>query len=314
MTFVEMHALHEAQRGRPRKAQYSDGETDLMRSHMPRLYIVGTPIGNLGDFSPRGRQCLESCDFIAAEDTRVTAKLLHHFGISKPMVRYHEHNRKSCGEKIIARLLAGEACALVTDAGMPGISDPGEDLVALCHDTGIAVEAVPGPAAFVTALAVSGFPSGRFTFEGFLSVNKRSRAEHLRALANETRTMLFYEAPHKLPHTLRDFALHFGERPLAIVRELTKIHEEVIRTTCAAAAALYGTEDPDAIHLKGEIVLVLSGADAVKEESISLESAIALAREYAEQGMSQSEAAKRAAMETGRRRNEIYTGMIEIGG
>lgn len=276
---------------------------------MSKLYVVGTPIGNLGDFSLRGQQCLAQCDFIAAEDTRVTAKLLHHFGISKPMVSYHEHNRKSCGEKIIARLLAGETCALVTDAGMPAISDPGEELVNLCRDAGIAIEAVPGPTAFATALAVSGMPAGRFTFEGFLSVNKRSRTAHLGALANETRTMIFYEAPHKLPHTLHDFALTFGERPLAIVRELTKIHEEVIRTTCMQAAAVYGAEDPDAARLKGEIVLVLAGAEPVNEAAVSLEDAVALAREYAAEGLSQSEAAKRAAKETGRRRNEIYLGV-----
>jgi len=277
---------------------------------MSKLFVVGTPIGNLGDFSPRGVQCLRDCGFIAAEDTRVTAQLLHHFGISKPMVSYHEHNRRACGQKILARLLAGESCALVTDGGMPAISDPGEDLVALCRDAGVAVEAVPGPTAFATALAVSGFPSGRFTFEGFLSVNKRSRAEHLRSLAAETRTMLFYEAPHKLPHTLRDFALHFGERPLAIVRELTKVHEEVIRTTCVDAAARYGTENPEAAHLKGEIVLVLAGAPPAILEESPLEDAVALAREYAGQGISQGEAAKRAAKETGRRRNEIYAELI----
>jgi len=277
---------------------------------MSKLYVVGTPIGNLGDFSPRALQCLTDCDFIAAEDTRVTAKLLHRFGLSKPMVSYHEHNRRTCGEKIIARLLAGETCALVTDAGMPAISDPGEELVALCRDSGIAVEAVPGPTAFATALAVSGFPSGRFTFEGFLSVNKRPRTEHLRALADETRTMLFYEAPHKLPYTLRDFAAHFGDRPLAIVRELTKLHEEVIRTTCAAAAERYGADDPEVPALKGEIVLVLAGATPVQEEAVPLEAAVALACEYAAQGISQGEAAKRAAKETGRRRNEIYAEMI----
>jgi len=279
---------------------------------LSKLYVVGTPIGNLGDFSPRGLQSLRDCDFIAAEDTRVTGKLLHRFGISKPMVSYREHNRRTCGEKIIGRLLAGETCALVTDAGMPAISDPGEDLVALCRDSGVAVESVPGPTAFATALAISGFPSGRFTFEGFLSVNKRGRAEHLNALANETRTMIFYEAPHKLPHTLRDFALHFGERPLAIVRELTKIHEEVIRTTCNAAAGLYGAEDQNATHVKGEIVLVLAGAAQAKENAVSLEDAVALAREYMKQGMSQSEAAKCAAKETGRRRNEIYAKFVEM--
>jgi len=280
---------------------------------MSKLYVIGTPIGNLGDFSPRGLQSLRDCDFIAAEDTRVTAKLLHHFGISKPMVSYHEHNRRACGQKIAARLLAGETCALVTDAGMPAISDPGEDLVALCHDSGIPVEAVPGPTAFATALAISGFPSGRFTFEGFLSVNKRGRAEHLNALASETRTMIFYEAPHKLPHTLCDFALRFGERSLAIVRELTKIHEQVIRTTCCEANERYGKDNPDAIQLKGEIVLILAGAPVADIQETPLEDAIALAQEYIGQGMSQGESAKRAAKETGRRRNEIYAKLVKIG-
>ncbi|MDR0531746.1 MAG: 16S rRNA (cytidine(1402)-2'-O)-methyltransferase [Oscillospiraceae bacterium] len=269
------------------------------------LSIVGTPIGNLGDFSPRGAAALEGCDFIAAEDTRVTAKLLHHFGITKPMLSYHEYNRRECGEKILARLRAGETCALVTDAGMPAISDPGEDLVRACHDAGILVEAVPGPTAFATALALSGFPSGRFTFEGFLSVNKRSRADHLTQLAAETRTMLFYEAPHKLPATLRDFARAFGERPLAIVRELTKIHEEVIRTTCAQAARLYGG-DETAQRLKGELVLVLAGAEPAAKAAADPQRALALAQGYVDSGLAQSEAARRAAEETGLRRNEIY--------
>ena len=198
---------------------------------MSKLYVVGTPIGNLGDFSPRAVETLESVDFIAAEDTRVTLKLLNHFGIKKSMVSYFEHNKRERGEQITSRILGGESCALVTDAGMPAISDPGEDLVRLCHEKGIKVESVPGPCAFTTALALSGFPSGRFTFEGFLSVNKPSRREHLQSLENETRTMLFYEAPHKLGATLRDMNKAFGNREIAIVREITKLHEEVIRTT-----------------------------------------------------------------------------------
>ena len=272
---------------------------------MSKLFIVGTPIGNLGDFSPRGRVCLESCDFIAAEDTRVTGNLLRHFGIRRPMVSYHEHNRRESGASILARILAGETCALVTDAGMPAISDPGEDLVRACHEAGVPVECIPGPVAFASALALSGFPAGRFTFEGFLSVNKRSRKEHLASLAGEARTMLFYEAPHKLPATLRDFALAFGERPLAIVREITKIHEEVIRTTCAEAALRYGDGS-----LKGEIVLVLQGAPLPEPEPAAcLADAIALAEEYRAQGLSASEAAKRAAKETGRKKGEVYGGM-----
>jgi len=266
-----------------------------------KLYIVGTPLGNLGDMSPRAMETLHACDFIAAEDTRVTAKLLHHFCIATPMVSYHEHNARASGAVILQRLQTGKTAALVTDAGMPAISDPGQQLIAACHDAGIAVETVPGPTAFATALALSGMPSGRFTFEGFLSVTKRSRREHLASLAGETRTMIFYEAPHKLPHTLRDLTEHFGERPLAIVRELTKLHEQVIHTTCAQAAADY----PEAT-LKGEIVLVLAGAEPVKAEGLSLDQAIALARDYAEKGTTLPEAAKRAARESGCRRGEIY--------
>lgn len=266
-----------------------------------KLYIVGTPIGNLGDMSPRAVQTLQCCDFIAAEDTRVTAKLLHHFGIATPMVSYHEHNARTSGAAILQRLQGGSTAALVTDAGMPAISDPGQQLIDACHQAGIVVESVPGPTAFSTALALSGMPSGRFTFEGFLSVTKRSRREHLAGLANETRTMIFYEAPHKLPHTLRDFAEHFDNRPLAIVRELTKLHEQVIRTTCAQAA----TEYPEAT-LKGEIVLVLAGAKPVESEPLTLDQAVALARDYAAQGKTLPEAAKHAARASGCRRGEIY--------
>jgi 16S rRNA (cytidine1402-2'-O)-methyltransferase len=270
-----------------------------------KLYIVGTPIGNLRDFSPRGCEILKSCDFIAAEDTRVTAKLLNYFEIHKPMISYHEHNRRASGESILRRLLAGESCALVTDAGMPAISDPGEALVAACHAAGVAVESVPGPVAFATALALSGFPAGRFCFEGFLSVNRRSRHEHLQSLVGERRTMLFYEAPHKLPATLRDFAAVFGDRPLAIVREITKLHEQVIRTTCAAAAIEYAEGG-----LKGEMVLVLAGEEASQPPAeLSPEQAVALAAQYYAQGCTAAEAAKRAAKESGLRRAEIYAGL-----
>jgi len=272
---------------------------------MSKLFIVGTPIGNLGDLSPRAAQTLADCDFIAAEDTRVTAKLLHHLGLSTPMVSYHEHHRRVSGERILQRLLAGETCALVTDAGLPAISDPGEDLVRACHDAGIPVECVPGPTAFAAALALSGMPSGRFTFEGFLSVNKRSRQEHLKSLARETRTMIFYEAPHKVPATLRDFALHFGSRILCIVREITKLHEEVIRTDCARAALDYAEGG-----LKGEIVLILAGAEPAKEEPLNLDDAVRLARDYIAQGQSAPEAAKRAAKESGRRKSEIYSSVV----
>lgn len=269
------------------------------------LYLVGTPIGNLEDFSPRAARTLEEVDFIAAEDTRVTLKLLNHFGVRKPMVSYFEHNRRERGEQIAARLLAGENCALVTDAGMPAVSDPGEDLVALCHARGIPVRAVPGPAAFVTALALSGLPAGRFAFEGFLSVNKRSRREHLAALAGETRTMIFYEAPHKLPAALRDLYGALGERRIAIVREITKIHEEVIRTTLAQAAAEYADGGP-----RGEIVLVIEGAQPPAREAATLEDAAALARGWMESGQSASDAARQAARETGMKKGDIYKALL----
>ncbi len=273
---------------------------------MSKLYVVGTPIGNLGDFSPRAVETLNNCDFIAAEDTRVTVKLLNHFGIKKSMVSYFEHNRRERGEYIVSRILAGETCALVTDAGMPAISDPGEDLVKLCHDNGIKVESVPGPCAFTTALALSGMPSGRFTFEGFLSVNKPSRREHLESLKKETRTMLFYEAPHKLGATLKDMYKAFGNREIAIVREITKLHEEVIKTTLEKAAELYGDGG-----LKGEIVLVIHGADeAEAEEDITFEGAVAMARESAEKGLSLSDAAKQAAKLSGFKKGDIYKELI----
>lgn len=267
------------------------------------LYVVGTPIGNLGDMSPRAVETLENVDFIAAEDTRVTLKLLNHFGIKKPMVSYFEHNKHQRGEIICQRILSGENCAIVTDAGMPCISDPGELLVKQCEEYGIEVKAVPGPSAVISALAISGLPTGRFTFEGFLSVNKKSRMEHLESVKNETRTMIFYEAPHKLNATLRDMLGAFGNRSIAIVRELTKIHEEVIRTTLEKAVERY-SEAP----LKGEIVLVIDGAKPVDNNKVYTEGeaadlAIALA---AEEDISLSEASKKAAKETGIKKGIIY--------
>ena len=267
------------------------------------LYVVGTPIGNLGDMSPRAVETLENVDFIAAEDTRVTLKLLNHFGNKKPMVSYFEHNKHQRGEIICQRILSGENCAIVTDAGMPCISDPGELLVKQCEEYGIEVKAVPGPSAVISALAISGLPTGRFTFEGFLSVNKKSRMEHLESVKNETRTMIFYEAPHKLNATLRDMLGAFGNRSIAIVRELTKIHEEVIRTTLEQAVERY-SEAP----LKGEIVLVIDGAKPVDNNKVYTEKeaadlAIALA---AGEDISLSEASKKAAKETGIKKGIIY--------
>ena len=265
------------------------------------LYVVGTPIGNLGDFSPRAVQVLSECDFIAAEDTRVTIKLLNHFGIKKPMVSYYEHNRAQRGGVIIDRLLNGESCALVSDAGMPIISDPGEDLTKLCHENGIQVLAVPGPCAFVTALAISGMPSGRFTFEGFLTRAKQNRREHLEELINEKRTMIFYEAPHKLASTLSDMAKFWGNRNIALVKEITKIHESVERTTLFDAAEKY--KDGSA---KGEYVLIVEGKPEEESEEITIDTAVQMALRLVEDGMSKNEAAKEIAKETGLKKSDIY--------
>ncbi len=270
------------------------------------LYVVGTPIGNLGDLSPRAVETLSEVDFIAAEDTRVTLKLLNHFEIKKPMISYFEHNKRERGEIICARIESGENCAIVTDAGMPCISDPGEELVRQCAERGIKTVVVPGPSAVISALAVSGLTTGRFTFEGFLSTSKKSRNEHLEQLKSEKRTMIFYEAPHKLSATLKDMYGIFGDRKISIVREITKIHEEVIRTTIGRAAADYSDGS-----LKGEIVLVIEGApqEADKEE-FTLEQAVQLALRFAEDGESMSESAKKAAKITGFRKNEIYRQMM----
>ena len=265
------------------------------------LYLVGTPIGNLEDLSPRAIRILSEVDFIAAEDTRVTRKLLTHFGIHTPLICYQEHNRAAQGETVVERLLAGQNAAVVTDAGMPAISDPGEDLVRLCHERGVDVASVPGPCAAVTALAMSGMETGRFCFEGFLSVNKPSRREHLESLKREKRTMIFYEAPHKLTATLRDMLAAFGDRPVALVKELTKIHETVLRMTLSEAAAFYENEPP-----RGEYVLIVAGAPEETAESLPLEEGVKLALSYVSDGMPASKAAKRAAAETGGNRGEIY--------
>ena len=271
------------------------------------LYIVGTPIGNLGDLSPRAAETLQECDFIAAEDTRVTLGLLNHFEIKKPLVSYFEHNRREKGELIADRIAAGENCALVTDAGMPAISDPGEDLVRLCHDRGLPVCVVPGPTAFASALALSGMPAGRFTFEGFLSMNKQSRRDHLESLKTEPRTMLFYEAPHKLKATLSDLAATFGtDRHVAIVRELTKIHEQVLRFTLGEAVAYYETTQP-----RGEFVLVVAGREESDAPAFTLAQAQQLAQAYLDEGLSASAAAKQAAAETGFKKGELYKALIE---
>lgn len=269
-----------------------------------KLYVVGTPIGNLSDFSPRAAETLEMVDFIAAEDTRVTLKILNHFGIKKEMVSYYEHNKRERGEIICSRILQGENCAIVTDAGMPAISDPGQDLVHLCHTLGIQVVSVPGPTAFATALAISGMETGRFTFEGFLSVSKKSRFEHLEEIKDEKRTIVFYEAPHKLANTLKDLYAALGNRKLAIVREITKIHEEVIRTTLEEASEKYADG-----HLKGEMVLIIEGK---KEEAseLSLEDAVAEAAGLVKGGMSMNRAAKEIAAKTPFKKADIYKALL----
>lgn len=270
------------------------------------LYVVGTPIGNLGDISPRALETLESCDFIAAEDTRVTLKLLNHFGIKKPMISYFEHNKFERGPFIADKLLSGENGVIVTDAGMPAISDPGEDLVKLCIEKGIKVEAVPGPCAFATALAVSGMPSRRFTFEGFLPTDKSERKYIINSLVSEERTMIFYEAPHKLASALADLAAALGDRETAIVRELTKIHEQVIKTTLCSAAEKYSSE-----QLKGEIVLIVSGAPRKEAEEMTLEQAVAYANELIAKGEAKTAAAKIAAKESGFKKGDIYKFLVE---
>ena len=271
-----------------------------------KLYVVGTPIGNLEDFSPRAIRTLKEVDFIAAEDTRVTIKLLNRFEISTPMISYHKYNARERGEEICARIVNGENAAIVTDAGMPCISDPGEWLIQRCAELDITVCAVPGPTALASAIAVSGLPTGRFTFEGFLSVNKGSRREHLLSLVTEQRTMIFYEAPHKLPNTLRDMYDVFGDRKISLVRELTKLHEEVIRTTLKKAA-----EELTDGSVKGELVLVIEGAAPPEKTEETLDDAIELARARVEAGMSPSAAAKEAAGITGFKKGEIYKKLIE---
>lgn len=270
-----------------------------------KLYVVGTPIGNLSDFSPRAVETLASVDFIAAEDTRVTLKLLNHFEIKKPMVSYFEHNRRERGEIILERIKSGENCAIVTDAGMPAISDPGEDLVDLCLSSGITVESVPGPTAFATAVAMSGLPSGRFTFEGFLSVNKPSRREHLEEIASERRTMVFYEAPHKLTATLKDLYKYLGDRRIALIKELTKIHETVERTTLSEACEKYSAQTP-----KGEFVIVIEGSTEPKQKEVSLDEAVALAKGLVENGMAINDAAKEIAKETKLKKGDIYKALL----
>ncbi len=272
------------------------------------LYLVPTPIGNLGDISERCRRILEEADFIAAEDTRVSLKLLNYLGIKKSLVSYYEHNKAFKGNVILDRILAGETCALVSDAGSPAISDPGEDLVRLCAEHGITVTAIPGPCAVITALSISGLPTGRFCFEGFLSTAKKSRKEHLASLVGETRTMIFYEAPHKLVSTLEDLAETFGsDRKISLCRELTKLHEEVVRTTLGEAIAKYTENGP-----KGEFVLVVDGAAPVEKEVPTAEDAGEMVKRLMGEGLSRKDAIKQTAKALDLPKNVVYDAALNL--
>lgn len=267
-----------------------------------KLFVVGTPIGNLGDITYRAVETLKSVDFICAEDTRVTVKLLNHYGIKKPLISYHEHSERRVSDKIMSRILAGENCAVVSDAGMPCISDPGEDLIRLCVENNVPMEVVPGPTAMASAVAISGLPVSRFAFEGFLSVTKKQRYSHLENAARDTHTLIFYEAPHKLLTTLEDMLEYFGDRKISICRELTKIHEEVVRTTISEAAEYYSDKTP-----KGEFVLIVEGCDPKEElADMTVEDAANQARKLIESGMRASDACREAAAATGFKKSDIY--------
>ena len=268
-----------------------------------KLFVVGTPIGNLGDITYRAVETLKSVDFICAEDTRVTVKLLNHFEIKKPLVSYHEHSSRQISENIINRIISGENCAVVSDAGMPCISDPGEDLVRQCIENDIPVEVVPGPTAMASAVAISGLSTSRFAFEGFLSVTKKQRYSHLEAVSKDTHTLIFYEAPHKLVSTLTDMLEYFGDRKISLCRELTKIYEEVIRTTISGAIEYYRDKSP-----KGEYVLIVEGYN--EEQSLAeltLEDAVNEAQKLIDSGMRAVDACKEAAKITGFKKSDIYS-------
>lgn len=270
------------------------------------LFVVGTPIGNLGDFSPRAEETLRTVDFIAAEDTRVTIKLLNYFDIKNKLIAYHEHNRAEKGPSIVERILSGENCALVTDAGMPAISDPGQDLVRLCHESGIKVNTVPGPSAIITALALSGLEVSRFTFEGFLTGNKPKRREHLEEIKTERKTMVFYEAPHKLAATLHDLYMTLGDRKIALIKELTKIHENIEFGSLSEFDGKY-----DGMKLKGEYVIIIEAKSREElKEAEEQKDPVALAKAYIEEGFSINDAAKKAAKETGTKKSDIYKELI----
>ena len=276
------------------------------------LYLVATPIGNLSDISERAKKVLSEVDFIAAEDTRNSAKLLSAYGIRAELVSYYEHNKKSSGEKILARLLNGESCALITDAGMPAVSDPGEDIVRLCADAGITVSVIPGACAAVSALSLSALATGRFAFEGFLPAKDGERRKKLKALLDEERTLIFYEAPHKLKNTLSDMENVFGsERKISLCRELTKLNEEIIRTTLSGAVALYKDKEP-----RGEFVLVLEGAEEAGCVANGVDSSLLClsvrehVKHYMSSGMTKMDAIKAVAKDRGVAKNDIYKEVV----
>lgn len=271
-----------------------------------KLYVVGTPIGNLSDMTFRGVETLNNVDFIAAEDTRVTMKLLSAYEIKKPLVSYHQHSRNSVAQQIADRIENGENCAIVTDAGMPCVSDPGEELVKICVGRGIIVEVVPAASAAVSALAVSGLPTARFAFEGFLSTSKKERVGHLESLIHDTHTLIFYEAPHKLTGTLADMKEILGDRRVSLCRELTKLHEEIIRTTLSGAIEYYSGD----IYPRGEYVIVVEGASDDGSAKLTLEEAVNRAQALIDGGMKPTEACKEVAKATGYPKGEIYNALV----
>lgn len=273
---------------------------------MGTLYVVGTPIGNMEDVTFRQLETFKYVDFIIAEDTRVTIKLLNRYDIKKNLVSYHRHSGENCALSIMERIKSGENAAIVTDAGMPCISDPGEELVRLCAESGVDVKVVPGPSAVISALAVSGLSTSRFSFEGFLSVNKKQRYKHLESIKNDTGTLIFYEAPHKLSNTLKDFLKYFGDRKISLCRELTKVYEEVLRMTVSEAITYYEARSP-----KGEYVLVIEGAEEEKAiENLTLDQAVKMAENLIEEGIKPSEACKRIAKETNFSKSSLYSAVV----
>lgn len=273
---------------------------------MGTLYVVGTPIGNMEDVTFRQLETLKSVDFIIAEDTRVTLKLFNRYDIKKTLISYHRHSGENCALSIMERIRNGENAAIVTDAGMPCISDPGEELVKLCAENGVDVKVVPGPSAVISALAISGLSTSRFSFEGFLSVNKKQRYKHLESIKNDTRTLIFYEAPHKLRNTLEDFLKYFGDRKISLCRELTKVYEEVLRMTISEAITYYKSRNP-----KGEYVLVIEGAEEEKTlEDLTLEQAVKMAESLIDEGVKPSEACKRIAKETNFSKSSLYSAVV----